>query len=281
VNAQSESQRRFIADAAHQLRTPLAGLQAQVEAWVQSAQASQINVYDEYSPPTNKNGVKNTAQNAITLGANELIRLRDATRRTSQLATQLLALSRADAHTLGSPAMQSVDLAQLCADVLEQQLDNATERGIDLGLEMDQSKPMIAPGHDWLLRELLTNLTDNAIRYTAQAHSLAQFQDRSPAGSGAGGQVTLLAKHHEGGFLLQVRDNGAGIAAEEREKVLQRFYRVQGTGGEGNGLGLAIAQEIAKLHNAQLRLSDAEPSAPAGQRGLLVSVYLHASLGGG
>jgi two-component system, OmpR family, sensor histidine kinase TctE len=273
VNTQSESQRRFIADAAHQLRTPLAGLQAQVEAWVQSAQASQINVYDEFSPLAGKD----TARSAITLGASELIRLRNATRRTSQLATQLLALSRADSHALGNQAMQSVDLTQLCADVLEQQLDNATERGIDLGLEIDHSAPMIAPGHDWLLRELLSNLTDNAIRYTAQTHSLAQFQDRSPAGGGAGGQVTLIAKHHEGGFLLQVRDNGAGIAPEEREKVLERFYRVQGTGGEGNGLGLAIAQEIAKLHDAQIRLADAEPSAPAGQRGLLVSVYLHAN----
>jgi two-component system, OmpR family, sensor histidine kinase TctE len=265
VNAQSESQRRFIADAAHQLRTPLAGLQAQVEAWVQSAQASQINIYDEISPPAGKK----YAQRAITLRADELIRLRNATRRTSQLATQLLALSRADSHTLGSQDMQSVDLAQLCADVLEQQLDNATERGIDLGLELDRSAPMVAPGHDWLLRELLSNLCDNAIRYTAQAHGTSQA-----------GFVTLIAKHFEGGFLLQVRDNGAGIAPQEREKVLERFYRVQGTVGEGNGLGLAIAQEIAKLHSAQLRLLDAEPNAAEGQRGLLVSVYLHAEPAG-
>jgi two-component system, OmpR family, sensor histidine kinase TctE len=262
VNAQSESQRRFIADAAHQLRTPLAGLQAQVEAWVQSAQASQTSIYDDKSSIAGKN----TAQSAITLRANELIRLRDATRRTSQLATQLLALSRADAHSMGQAVMQSVDLAQLCADVLEQQLDSATQRGIDLGLEIDHSAPMIVPGHDWLLRELLSNLCDNAIRYTALAHSADRI----------GGHVTLIAQHHQGGFLLQVRDNGAGIPAEERQKVLERFYRLQGTQGEGNGLGLAIAQEIAKLHGSQLSLLDAEPSASAGQRGLLVSVYLHA-----
>ncbi len=277
VNTQSQSQQRFIADAAHQLRTPLAGLQAQVEAWVQAAQASSVNVYQENShiAPVN------TSSNAITLGANELIRLRDATRRTSQLATQLLALSRADAHVLGSQAMQSVDLAQLCADVLEQQLDHATERGIDLGLEIDTSAPMIAPGHDWLLRELLSNLCDNAINYTAQTHGLTTQQDSSlasrPVEEGIGGQVTLIAKHHEGGFLLQVRDNGAGIAPHEREKVLERFYRVRGTSGQGNGLGLAIAQEIAKLHSAQLRLQDAEPHAPEGLKGLLVSVYLHAN----
>jgi two-component system, OmpR family, sensor histidine kinase TctE len=277
VNMQSQSQQRFIADAAHQLRTPLAGLQAQVEAWVQAAQASHINIYQDNNPLA----PINTASNAITLRADELIRLRNATRRTSQLATQLLALSRADAHTLGNQSMQNVDLAQLCADVLEQQLDHATDRGIDLGLEIDQSAPMIAPGHDWLLRELLTNLCDNAICYTAQAHSLVLSQDPSQPNSalrtGACGQVTLIAKHHEGGFLLQVRDNGAGIAPQEREKVLERFYRVQGAGGQGNGLGLAIAQEIAKLHSAQLRLQDADPQAAVGQKGLLVSVYLHAS----
>ena len=263
VNAQSESQRSFIADAAHQLRTPLAGLQAQVEAWVQSAQRTQVDVYKENSG----NSPVNTAPGAITLRADELIRLRDATRRTSQLATQLLALSRADAHAGGHAAMQSVDLAQLCADVLEQQLDHATQQGIDLGVELNRSRAMIVPGHEWLLRELLTNLCDNAIRYTATHHTNA---------SGSG-QVTLIAKPQGSGFVLQVRDDGAGISVDERGKVLQRFYRLQGTLGEGNGLGLAIAQEIAKLHSSELQLSDAEIAKPAGQRGLLVSVYLHAT----
>jgi two-component system, OmpR family, sensor histidine kinase TctE len=274
VNMQSQSQQRFIADAAHQLRTPLAGLQAQVEAWVQAAQAAQVNIYQE----NNSLVPINAASNPVTLRADELIRLRDATRRTSQLATQLLALSRADAHALGSQSMQNVDLAQLCADVLEQQLDHAMNHNIDLGLEIDQSAPMIAPGHEWLLRELLSNLCDNAIFYTAQA-ILSQEAPPSSGSlkTGIGGQVTLIAKHHEGGFLLQVSDNGAGIAPEEREKVLERFYRVQGSSGQGNGLGLAIAQEIAKLHRSQLRLQDADPHAVVGQKGLLVSVYLHAS----
>jgi two-component system, OmpR family, sensor histidine kinase TctE len=264
VNTQSESQRRFIADAAHQLRTPLAGLQAQVEAWVQAARGQGRDLYHENAPIA---GI-NSASNAITLRADELIRLRNATRRTSQLATQLLALSRADTHTLSAQPMQRVDLAQLCRDVLEQHLDAATAQNIDLGVELDATHPLITLGHEWLLRELLSNLTDNAIRYTALAHSVGA--------AGTGAQVTLVAKPQDAGFVLQVRDNGAGISENEREKVLERFYRVQGTGGEGNGLGLAIAQEIAKLHQAHLRLSDADPHGPVGQRGLLVSVFLHA-----
>ncbi|NJM42981.1 MAG: sensor histidine kinase [Brachymonas sp.] len=261
VNAQSESQRRFIADAAHQLRTPLAGLQAQVEAWVQAAHGSGTDIYKENQPLA---GI-NSAPNAITLRADELIRLRNATRRTSQLATQLLALSRADSHTLSAQSMQRVDLAQLCRDVLEQHLDHASANGIDLGVELDHSHPLIALGHEWLLRELLSNLTDNAIRYTALANPKTALP-----------QVTLLAKAQETSFILQVRDNGVGISDDEKPKVLERFYRVQGTGGEGNGLGLAIAEEIAKLHQTRLLLSDAEASAPAGQRGLLASIELQA-----
>jgi two-component system, OmpR family, sensor histidine kinase TctE len=263
VTAQAESQRRFIADAAHQLRTPLAGLQAQVEAWAQAVNATQNHIYTDKTAPAQQN----IAGAAIKLGVAEINRLRQATRRTSQLANQLLALSRADAQSAASQPMQSVDLQALCAVVLEQQLDEATAKGIDLGLDIDTSHgALVARGHEWLLRELLTNLCDNAIRYTP-----------------AGGCVTLRCQRTSGGLLLQVCDDGPGIAPQERARVLERFYRVQGTKGEGTGLGLAIADEIARLHGTQLQLGDGvalaqdkatDAAGNAPSKGLSVSVLL-------
>jgi two-component system, OmpR family, sensor histidine kinase TctE len=229
VNAQAESQRRFIADAAHQLRTPLAGLQAQVEAWAQAANAA--------SP----------ADGTVRLRTEQVNKLRGATRRTSQLANQLLALSRADARTMQAQPMQRVDLKELCGAILETHLDAAMAKRIDLGLDAQPAQVM---GHEWLLRELLGNLVDNAVKYTPQ-----------------GGTVTIHCGQRQGHAFLEVEDDGPGIAPAERQHVLERFYRVKGTEGEGNGLGLAIADEIARVHHGHL---DLQPG--AGGRGLKVTL---------
>jgi two-component system sensor histidine kinase TctE len=232
VNAQAESQRRFIADAAHQLRTPLAGLQAQVEAWAQAAH------------------IAPTADGTVRLPADEVIKLRNATRRTSQLANQLLALSRADARAMHAQPMQQVDLKSLCEDMLQHHLDEATAKHIDLGLD---ANPARAPGHDWLLREALANLVDNAVKYTPPH-----------------GTVTIRCGRNTSAVpFIEVEDDGPGIALAERQRVLERFYRVRGTQGEGNGLGLAIADEIARLHHGQLALQSG-----AGGRGLKATLTL-------
>lgn len=215
VNAQAEAQRRFVADAAHQLRTPIAGLQAQVEAWGQAARS--------LGPAE-----------SLSLPVDQVMRLRAACRRTSQLANQLLALSRADATTASSQTLQRVDVQALCENVLSLHLDSALSRQIDLGLD---AQPAQVDGYEWLLRELLINLVDNALRYTP-AH----------------GSVTVRCGVEAGHAWLAVEDNGPGIAVTERERVRERFYRVPGTVAEGNGLGLAIADEIARAHATQLQL---------------------------
>jgi len=251
VNAQAESQRRFVADAAHQLRTPLAGLQAQVEAWAMLARSSAKTI--DGAPESQSNmpsGQDSKAMPAITLGATEIEKLRDATRRTSQLAHQLLALSRADARSLDGQTMQRVDLQDLCETMLEMFLDAATGKGIDLGLEAEPAHVM---GHAWLLRELLSNLVDNAIKYTPPGGSVT-----IRCGTLSGLQGSLRA-------ALQVEDDGPGVPAAERSRVLERFYRVQGTVGQGTGLGLPIADEIARAHGALLTLADGSNG-----RGLLV-----------
>jgi two-component system sensor histidine kinase TctE len=145
--------------------------------------------------------------------------------------------------------MQRVDLQQVCELVLESQLDAAADKGIDLGLE---AEPVHVTGYEWLLRELLGNLVDNAVRYTP-----------------AGGRITLRCGGAQGQPFVEVEDDGPGIAPQERTHVLERFYRVPGTVGEGNGLGLAIAAEIARVHHSVLEMGEG-----ANGRGLRVRLVL-------
>lgn len=242
VNAQAESQRRFVADAAHQLRTPLAGLQAQVEAWAQAVNTGSQNAAQSPVSPSAP-----VPAATIVLRADEVNRLRNATRRTSQLANQLLALSRADTRAMDAQPLSRVDLKELCTNLLEVHLDAAIAKRIDLGLE---ASPVQVMGHEWLLRELLSNLLDNAIRYTPER-----------------GTVTIRCGVRGGAVFLEVEDDGPGVALAERSKVLERFYRLKGSPGEGNGLGLAIASEIAHMHRSHLELE-----AGAGGRGLRVGI---------
>ena len=289
VNRQSEAQRRFIADAAHQLRTPIASLQAQIEAWSESIKhqlARRGDPSPQYPAMSSDDGQaklvwsESAQQDMVQLPVQELQRLRSATRRTSQLVHQLLSLSRADAaDTLELQQMQSVDLRALCEDVLERYLDTAAQKGIDLGLE---SRPVSVRGHVLWLQELLGNLLGNALLYTpaggvvtircgvlAQQHAAKPAVGKFPLPSRPQRMTQTNTVYRA---FLEVEDNGPGIPPSDRSRVMERFFRMPGIKVEGTGLGLAIAREIAIRHRSELVLSDGLPHETGSGCGLRASM---------
>jgi two-component system sensor histidine kinase TctE len=218
------ARRRFNANAAHQLRTPLAVIRAQ--AGYALGDSSELE--------------RSAALRAILSTATEMTRL----------TNQLLTLSKAEAD--GRPLRgEPVDLVALVPRVLEELAGFALTRDIDLGFESDGG-PVIAWGDALMLRELLVNLVDNALRYTP-----------------CGGVVTVATGSEPRLAVLRVQDNGPGIPAAEREQVFERFYRVLGREGDGSGLGLAIVREIVRAAGGTISLGD-----PPAETGLVVIVQL-------
>ncbi len=206
-----ELQRRFIANAAHQLRTPLATLHLQAERALR-----------EPDPQQHKEALSDVL-NAVA--------------RSQHLVQQLMTLARSEQSVQQTLAMQNIDLAELVRSELEEWIDNALSRRIDLGYEGPESG-VVVQADAQLLRQLLGNLIDNALQY-----------------GDAGGQVTVKL-NRDSPVTLVIDDNGAGIPNAERTRVLERFYRSPGAKGNGCGLGLAIANEIAAAHCARLRILD-------------------------
>ncbi|SCK12440.1 sensor histidine kinase [Vogesella sp. LIG4] len=215
-------QKRFTADAAHQLRTPLTLLKTQAEVTLRMA-----------DPAEQRSGVA-----ALVRATDQVIRL----------ANQLLALSRAEPGPNRHDTAE-LDLAELARAVTLDFVTVALGKSLDLGYEGDEHAPLC--GQPLLLREMLSNLVDNAVRYTP-----------------AGGEITVGAHARGDEVELTVADSGPGIAPQERALVFERFYRGQQTGGDGCGLGLAIVREIVRGHGGQIRLE----SASAG--GLRVAITL-------
>jgi two-component system sensor histidine kinase TctE len=209
AEAQS-TQRRFIANAAHQLRTPLATLQVQAERALREPDRERLGV--------------------------ALSHVLKAITRARHLVHQLLTLARSDQSGEQLLDMITIDLAELARDELEQWADAAIKQGIDLGYEGPERDVLIA-AEPHLLREMIGNLVDNAIRY---GHP--------------GGVITLGLSASP--VRLTVCDDGPGIPEDERALVMERFYRRSGAPGDGCGLGLAIAREIAIRHQAELRIAD-------------------------
>jgi two-component system sensor histidine kinase TctE len=216
-----DMQKRFIADAAHQMRTPLAGMRMQSEL-----------------------ALRQTDQGEVRRSLEQLAKSSQA---ATRLVNQLLALARAENQPPAGGAMQLLDLGELARDVVQDWVQASFAHSIDLGYEAPQLTVLIN-GNPTMLRELLSNLIDNAMRYT-------------PAGDSVTVRVRSDALAH---CYLEVEDTGPGIAPTERERVFERFYRILGNTAEGSGLGLAIVREIAQQHGAEVDVFN-NPRAPHGR----------------
>lgn len=207
LSSAMRAQRRFVADAAHQLRTPLAAILLHTER-AERAQDSET-------------------------GRDALRALHRSVERAGRLSQQLLTLARTDPEALSVAELKPMDLVALARRVGEEWVPRAIERDIDFGLDVPET-PVRIHGDQRLLGELLSNLIDNALRYGQTA-----------------GRVSVIV---EGGSQpkLSVVDDGPGIPEEERLRIFERFYRVPNSSGEGCGLGLAIVEEIARLHGASV-----------------------------
>ena len=213
-----EAQKNFVADAAHELRSPLAALKLQAQS---------LRRLDG-DPAGREAGIAR-----LNLGLDRAIRG----------VEQLLLLAREEAASgQSSHAAGQVDLQQVVQLAVADVLPQARQKQIDLGLTGAPSAPAKAQvsGQVDALRILLRNLLENAVKYTPP-----------------GGQVDVSLTWVQGQPVLTVEDSGPGIAPQDRSRVFDRFFRASDTAQEtGSGLGLAIVQAIAQQHGAVLALAE-------------------------
>jgi two-component system sensor histidine kinase TctE len=204
----AQSQRQFIANTAHQLRTPITGMQAQLDLLAAEPEAQPIR--------------------------DRLLTLQEGIRQLAHTSNQLLSLARADPSANVAVKTQPVDLGALAGDIAARYFDRALLANIDLGVEAESVSVNADPS---LLDDLLSNLLDNALKYTPN-----------------GGRVTVSVAAANHKAVVAVEDSGPGIPEKERQLVRQRFYRLPNSPGHGSGLGLAIVDEIARLFGATLSI---------------------------
>jgi len=220
IDSTIQKERRFTADAAHELRTPVAGIKAQAQvARAAAGEAERIHALD----------------NAI-LGCD----------RATHLIEQLLTLARVDSVDAG--VAKPCRLRDIAAGEIAAAAPAALVKGVHI--ELPEGDETAVRGNPELLRILVRNLIDNAVRHTP---------------SGTTVQVGIGQK--QGVATLSVSDDGPGIPEQEMDKVAERFYRPADTQASGSGLGLSIVKRIAEVHGASLRFMQA-----GNGRGLRVTV---------
>jgi two-component system sensor histidine kinase TctE len=229
-----ELQKRFIADAAHQMKTPLAGLRTQAELALRQDASAEVH--------------------------RSLEQIATSSEHAARLVTQLLALARAE-NRMSGQIFTPVEIGDVARSAVRDWVQAALAKQMDLGYEGPETpeEAIEVEGNPVMLREMLSNLIDNAIRYTP-----------------AGGRITVRVRRDDAAGMahLEVEDTGMGIPAAERERVLERFYRILGREGDGSGLGLAIVREIATMHGGKLSIEDNVYQTSPRLAGTLVRVSL-------
>ena len=223
-----ESQRRFVANAAHQLRTPLAGLKTYIG-------------FGKRMPPPGE----------MHLVLDQLDR---GTDRMTHLVNRLLSLAKAEPATREVQTHCRIDLNSVASESTSEIIAESIERDIDLSFE-GSAEPAYILGDAASLKELVSNLVENAVRYTQP-----------------GGAVTVRVVVRDT-IKLIVEDNGPGIPVQERDRVFERFYRILGSDVDGCGLGLSIVSEIAHAHDARVSLSEG-----AVGHGTMVTIDFHSAV---
>ncbi|WP_442782093.1 sensor histidine kinase N-terminal domain-containing protein [Collimonas fungivorans] len=218
-------QRRFIADASHQLRTPLTVLKTQAELALRELDRN----------PNDARAWHSLREIVASIAG--------TTDATVHLANRLLTLARAE-HGAAESGNEPVSLTDIAHQVGMEQARAAVKKQIDLSF--DAADQLIVSGNALLLHELVSNLLDNAIHYTP-----------------AGGKIVLRVRRDSEArrALLEVEDSGMGVAEEDRERVFSAFYRApsaQQQNPSGAGLGLSIVRDIASSHGARVTLSAVE-----------------------
>jgi two-component system sensor histidine kinase TctE len=217
ARATAESQRKFVADAAHQLRTPLAGMQAQLELLERDAAALPVQ--------------------------GQVVAVREGLKRLAHTAHQLLTLARAEGSATLERDFGEVDLATLAATTVGAQLDRALARHIDLGAD---AAPAPVRGIAWLLGELTSNLVDNAVRYTPEGGVVTVRTGTLPGGgaylevedNGPGipppERPLVLQRFHR---VPGTRGEGSGLGLAIVSDIVAlhgaRFELADGSGGHG------------------------------------------------
>ena len=216
-----ENERQFTANAAHELRTPLAALKTQAQVALRAEGEGKQRA---------------------------LLQVLEGTERLARLVEQLLTLARLDPGA--NFASQPIDLTPLAQEACALLAPAALDRGVSL--EFEGSGRHGIQGNPDLLRILLRNLLDNAVRYTRPGGHVWVRLERA---QGEGQERNEREEQGQAGqILLSVTDDGPGIPAPERERALHRFTRLDPGRTEGSGLGLSIVARVAELHGAALSL---------------------------